>query len=116
MVTNSSGSPTATGVQNSAIALGAGGDRLEVSATAIGIFSAAYGVRFSSLHGFTFCKRLGKLPEYALCPALNLCGRSRYHARLLQKRARPQHQRFVIGRGNDLHAQGQPVRSLHRHR
>jgi len=51
MVTNSSGSSTATGVQNSAIALGAGGDRLEVSATAIGIFSAAYGVRFSSLHG-----------------------------------------------------------------
>ncbi|GAB4147274.1 MAG: hypothetical protein Fur0046_25490 [Cyanobacteria bacterium J069] len=46
-----SGYPTATGVLNSAIALGEGGDRLEVFATANGVFSAVYGVRFSSLQG-----------------------------------------------------------------
>jgi hypothetical protein len=50
-VTNLSGYPTVAGVLNSAIALGAGGDRLEVSATVNGIFSTADGVRFSSLHG-----------------------------------------------------------------
>lgn len=61
--------PTATGIQNSAIALGAGGDRLEVSATANGIFTTAYGVRFSSLRGddgddtFTITAR-SFLPEY----------------------------------------------------
>ncbi|QKD80924.1 hypothetical protein HPC62_00935 [Thermoleptolyngbya sichuanensis A183] len=51
IVTNPAGNPTAGGVLNSGILLGAGGDRLEVSAAANGIFSIANGVRFSSLHG-----------------------------------------------------------------